>query len=114
MAFYGAPRRHHRRGVGDVFVAMMFAQLLRRIEQLPYKPPVTLFLMAVMAAVHWSPSLLQPLFPGARTALDFAFNPFMIVQQEQWHRMWTSPLVHLDAMHLYCEWRDCNLVVVRN
>jgi rhomboid domain-containing protein 1 len=97
----GRPQFGHR-GHNDIFVVMMFMQLIQQIQRLPYKPPVTLGLMFLMAALHFSPEAMHILFDG-RGSMETAFNPYLIVQLGDWNRLWMSTLVHANAMHLYCK-----------
>jgi len=91
------PRRHYGGGHNDVFMLMMFMGLVQRIQNLPYKPPVTLALMAAMAALHFLPREF-----GALASLDHsAFWPEAIVHAGEWHRLWMSALLHAGHTHLY-------------
>jgi len=91
------PRRHYGGGHNDVFMLMMFMGLVQRIQNLPYKPPVTLALMAVMAALHFLPREF-----GVLASLDHsAFWPEAIVHAGEWHRLWISALLHAGHTHLY-------------
>jgi len=97
--FFGNRGRYRRGGGGnDIFLAMMFMQLLHQIERLPYKPPITLFLMGLMAVVFYFP---QEFFGHHHDTMSIAFHPILIYEAEHWQRFWLSPFVHANAYHLY-------------
>ena len=97
---------HHRssfirnpRGRGDgVTQAFMFAMMLwQQIERLPYKPPLTLFLIALQALIYFS---------GELSPLEFCLNPLRDFSYNIWSietsaRTILSPFIHADSHHLY-------------
>lgn len=102
MAFMMPPRgfaRQHRRRDNNFLALFLFSQLLRQIDRLPVKPPVTLATMAVLSVLYFSPESLGI----HNNPYDWAFNPSLILHEEQWDRMWLSPLVHASVTHLYCK-----------
>ena len=88
------------RGRGDgATQAIMFAMMLwQQIERLPYKPPSTLFLIALQAFIYFSNEL---------SPLEFCLNP---IRDFFSHNIWSietsartilSPFIHADSHHLY-------------
>jgi membrane associated rhomboid family serine protease len=97
MSFFGN-RYGRRRRNDDVVALLLLTQLLQKIDQLPVKPPVTLGIMAVLGAIHFAPEAL-----GLYDVMSWAFQPYLILSQHAWQRLWLSPLVHANSIHLYCK-----------
>ena len=107
MTFF--PQQHARRHRRDenVIAFFLFTQLMQRIDRLPVKPPVTLGVMAILGAIYFSPESF-----GLFYNMRWAFQPWLIIHGGQFERLWLSPLVHANIMHLYCEFnypRSCKL-----
>jgi membrane associated rhomboid family serine protease len=95
MAFFHRGRARHLGNPGDAMAMFMAWGLFQRIQNLPYKPPVTLALMGAMAFVHLFPRELP-----WHSVDAVAFMPHLILLG-QTHRLWLSTLVHVSHTHLY-------------
>jgi len=95
------PRRQYGYGGGgqraDIFTLMMAWGLFQRIQSLPYKPPVTLGLMALMGFIHFFPNEV----PFLSSSELNAFVPVLILANHEFHRFWISTLLHANHSHLY-------------
>ncbi|KAE8911375.1 hypothetical protein PF005_g23634 [Phytophthora fragariae] len=90
-----------RNGQGLALMLM----LVRQIQQLERKPPVTLGLMALMYGLH---------FQKNQTPELFALCPDRVLSNWDWKRLVASGLIHVDDWHLYHNmisflWKGCNL-----
>ncbi|KAJ9513011.1 hypothetical protein QJQ45_029214 [Haematococcus lacustris] len=100
--FSGQSRRRGDRGISPYFVILAF-RLLQMISEQPYKPPVTLALIAVNSLLFFRhelplPGGLQHLVPDIS---DGCIMPARIVFRGEWSRLLWSAFLHLDDMHLY-------------
>jgi rhomboid domain-containing protein 1 len=79
--------------------ALMFAMMIwQQIERLPYKPPVTLALIAFQAFVYYSGKLSPSEF-CLNPLRDFSYRQFLSIESSA--RTILSPLIHADSTHLY-------------
>jgi rhomboid domain-containing protein 1 len=83
----------------DSAAMIMFATMLwQQIERLPYKPPITLALIALQAFLFFS---------GELSPIEFCLNPLRdvtfrnISSIESFARIFFSPFIHADNHHLY-------------
>lgn len=90
---------HARRRGLDPIALFLGLQLAQRVEQLPVKPPVTLGLMALMALLFFAPHDFAA-FGVPATLEEAAFVPRLVYEYGEWHRIWTSCLVHVTSTHL--------------
>ena len=90
-------RGNRRRGRGiDPYIMLLAMRLLQQIQQLPYKPPVTLALMGGMTAIHLG---LVPAFPSlCLTPATFVAHPF---SGDSLAQLVVPALLHADDYHLY-------------
>ena len=89
---YGAPRG--RNGAQALMLAYM---LWRQVEQLPYKPPVTLALIALQAYVY----VQSPLSPEQACLAPLRELRRGLLAPESLGRLLASPVHHADDAHIY-------------
>lgn len=86
----------------DPFVVLLVVQLVQKIYELPWKPPVTILVMTVNALIHFKSELLPyevaALIPSIR---EGCLKPQAIVMYGEWWRLIWSAFLHLDDTHLY-------------
>ncbi|KAL4115961.1 hypothetical protein PRIC2_012963 [Phytophthora ramorum] len=101
-----------RRGRGDVGRngqgLALILMLVRQIQQLERKPPVTLALMALMYGLHFQKSHTPELFAPYSLCPDRVLNNWDLT------RIVASALIHVDDWHLYHNmvsflWKGYNL-----
>ncbi|OWZ23667.1 Serine protease [Phytophthora megakarya] len=88
-------------------VALML-MLVRQIQQLERKPPVTLGLMALMYGIHFQKTQTPELFA------PYSLCPDRVLSHWDWTRIVASALIHGDDWHLYHNmvsflWKGYNL-----
>mmetsp|Transcript_4483 Transcript_4483/g.5885 ORF Transcript_4483/g.5885 Transcript_4483/m.5885 type:complete len:362 (+) Transcript_4483:111-1196(+) len=86
----------------SMYLLILLGKLLQQIGQLEYKPPVTLFLMAVNVVLYLDSSLL----PFTSPIQDCCLNPSLILSPETGvtsalSRLFLSGFLHGSDMHLY-------------
>lgn len=95
-------------GMGRNGIMVFFAlQLARQIQRLPWKPPVTLALMAVNVAVFFQ-------LDDSRLMEQFALWPVAILEGGEIKRLIGSAFFHASSYHLYYNvasllWKGVNL-----
>jgi rhomboid domain-containing protein 1 len=89
---YGAPR-----GRNDAQLLMLAFMLWRQVEQLPYKPPVTLGMIALQAYVY----LQSPLSPEQACLAPLREAARGLLAPESLGRLLASPIHHADDAHIY-------------
>lgn len=77
--------------------------LAQQVAGLQHRPPVTLTLSAIIIALFAVPKQISQALSiqipdNVRTA---CLNPAAIVINKQWARLFWSPLLHLDELHVY-------------
>ena len=108
---FGGPSRGRRGGRGrDPFFVVFAIQLLQRINDLPYKPPVTLFLMAFMSLLHFGflpnfpqlclmpAELLGGILNSRETAMNLILHSF--VHADEWHLYYNMSSLLWKGVHL--------------
>ncbi|KAF6254631.1 hypothetical protein COO60DRAFT_1703209 [Scenedesmus sp. NREL 46B-D3] len=93
--------RQRRRGPADAYMMLLLAQLVQRIAQLEYKPPVTLGIVGACFLTFYEevlPPQLRALIPSVSKG---CLQPYMIFQNRQWSRLLWAAMLHADEMHLY-------------
>ncbi|TMW56405.1 hypothetical protein Poli38472_006415 [Pythium oligandrum] len=73
----------------------LLMMLMRNVNQLDHKPPLTLGLMALMYALHFQKSLTPSKFRA------YSLCPDKVVYGHDYPRLVVSALLHVDDVHLY-------------
>jgi membrane associated rhomboid family serine protease len=99
------------RNRGGGYAAMLALQLFQQIMALPVKPPITIALIALNAAIHFIPDILAQLVPMSSsflftTTTAVCMNPAAIARDLSHgslnlSRLFGSALIHGDDMHLW-------------
>ncbi|GAX82456.1 hypothetical protein CEUSTIGMA_g9883.t1 [Chlamydomonas eustigma] len=94
--------RHRGHGQDMYFVLLMF-QLYQQIASLERKPPITLALILVQAAIHMKDILPLPddllrIIPSIAAG---SLNPHRVWKSGEWGRLFWSAFLHADEHHLY-------------
>mmetsp|Transcript_9287 Transcript_9287/g.15075 ORF Transcript_9287/g.15075 Transcript_9287/m.15075 type:complete len:256 (+) Transcript_9287:3-770(+) len=88
-------RRRRNRGGIDPTLMLLLMKLFAQVQQMPYKPPATLFIMGVNIAVHLNDTLIP--FSISSVCL----HPAQILFGWDLKRLVLSAFVHADDYHLY-------------
>uniref|UniRef100_A0AAV1SY30 Peptidase S54 rhomboid domain-containing protein n=1 Tax=Peronospora matthiolae TaxID=2874970 RepID=A0AAV1SY30_9STRA len=105
---FGRPARgHFDLGRNNHVIALML-MLLRQVQQLERKPPVTLGLMALMCGLYYQQNITPELFH------PYALCPDRVLDRFELMRIVASGLIHADEWHLYHNmisflWKGYNL-----
>lgn len=99
---------HRHRRNSPTYTLFLLYRLYGAVSALPYKPPITIGLLATIIAIFAtssvSPALLRALPPALRAAIKAA-RPFLTpraacIPSLPDHRLLLSALVHVDETHL--------------
>ena len=95
--YYGRRRDPYR----DQQTIRLLLALVNQIMMMERKPPVTLALAAINVLAYLKPKdflALSLLIPSTRAG---CLQPAKILFNGQWHRLFWSPFLHQDELHLY-------------
>lgn len=87
-------RRQRQRGDGMAWILMF--TLFQQIQRLPYKPPITLALVALQCGIFFFPNDLN--IPSVERV---CLIPAAVLQSGDVVRLLGSAFIHADAYHLY-------------
>ncbi|KAG2494846.1 hypothetical protein HYH03_007086 [Edaphochlamys debaryana] len=94
---------HGHRGGPNPYAILLFIQLWQQIQQLPWKPPVTLALIGVNLFLYFAPTLAPEYAPGrglVPPVWQACLQPQLVLEGHQWWRLLVSGFLHADEMHV--------------
>lgn len=102
-SFYRPARARPQRSTIDAYALLLIFNLLQRVMDSEYKPPVTLALLAANLMLHFGQEVLYGVVPPhlVPTVPEACLHPRRVVERGEWKRLFLSGFLHADAMHVY-------------